>query len=99
MMEVLEWLVLVIIIGFQARAFWQGRQDSAQLAALFPLGSGLRLTRHQDEATGQQVDVLLVVGATPEFEAMLAPLPPPARASARSTPTKHRSTTAFRRAL
>ena len=68
MMEVLEWLVLVVIIGFQAYAFWQGKQASAQLAALFPLGSGLRLTRHQDEATGQQVDVLLVVGATPEFE-------------------------------
>ena len=71
MMEVLEWLVLVIIIGFQAHAFWQGKQASAQLAALFPPGSALRLTRHQDEATGQQVDVLLVAGATPEFENVL----------------------------
>ena len=68
MMEVLEWLVLVIIIGFQGRAFWQGKMASAQLAALFPPSSALRLTRHQDEATGQQVDVLLVVGAMPEFE-------------------------------
>ena len=68
MMEVLEWLVLVIIIGFQVRAFWQGRQDSAQLAALFPPGNALRLTRHQDETTGQLVDVLLVSGATPAFE-------------------------------
>jgi hypothetical protein len=66
-MEVVEWLALLVIIGFQARAFWQGRLASAQLAALFPASSTLRLTRHQDAATGQQVDVLLAVGATPDF--------------------------------
>jgi hypothetical protein len=66
-MEVVEWLALLIIIGFQARAFWQGRLASEQLAALFPASSTLRLTRHQDAATGQQVDVLLATGATPDF--------------------------------
>jgi hypothetical protein len=66
-MEVVEWLALLVIIGFQARAFWQGRLASAQLAALFPASSTLRLTRHQDAATGQQVDVLLATGATPDF--------------------------------
>jgi hypothetical protein len=66
-MEVVEWLALLVIIGFQARAFWQGRLASAQLAALFPASSALRLTRHQDAATGQQVDVLLATGATPDF--------------------------------
>lgn len=66
-MEVVEWLALLMIIGFQARAFWQGRLASEQLAALFPVSSTLRLTRHQDAATGQQVDVLLAVGATPDF--------------------------------
>lgn len=68
-MQFLEWLVLAVIIGFQARAFWQGRQASAQLAALFPPSSLLHLTRHRDEATGQQTDVLdLPAGATPAFE-------------------------------
>jgi hypothetical protein len=66
-MEVVEWLALLIIIGFQARAFWQGRLASAQLAAVFPASSVLRLTRHQDAATGQLVDVLLATGATPDF--------------------------------
>ena len=66
-MEVVEWLALLVIIGFQARAFWQGRLASEQLAALFPASSTLRLTRHQDAASGQQVDVLLAVGATPDF--------------------------------
>jgi len=66
-MEVVEWLALLIIIGFQARAFWQGRLASEQLATLFPESSTLRLTRHQDEATGQLVDVLLATGATPDF--------------------------------
>jgi hypothetical protein len=66
-MEVLEWLALLVIIGFQARAFWQGRLASEQLAALFPASSTLRLTRHQDAATGQLVDVLLATGATPDF--------------------------------
>jgi hypothetical protein len=66
-MEVVEWLALLVIIGFQARAFWQGRLASEQLAALFPASSTLRLTRHQDAATGQQVDVLLATGATPDF--------------------------------
>ncbi|GAB3637497.1 hypothetical protein GCM10027422_30870 [Hymenobacter arcticus] len=66
-MEALEWLALLAIIGFQARAFWQGRLASAQLAALFPASSTLRLTRHQDAATGQSVDVLLATGATPDF--------------------------------
>jgi len=67
-MEVLEWLVLALIIAFQARAFWQGRRASAQLAALFPPGAALHLTRHLDEATGQQVDVLETpAGATTEF--------------------------------
>ncbi|MFD1873754.1 hypothetical protein [Hymenobacter bucti] len=67
-MEILEWLVLMLIIGFQARAFWQGRQASAQLAALFPPSAALHLTRHLDEATGQQVDVLEApAGATAEF--------------------------------
>lgn len=66
-MEVVEWLALLIIIGFQARAFWQGRLASAQLAAVFPASSTLRLTRHQDAATGQLVDVLLATGATPDF--------------------------------
>jgi hypothetical protein len=66
-MEVVEWLALLIIIGFQARAFWQGRLASAQLAAVFPASSSLRLTRHQDAATGQLVDVLLATGATPDF--------------------------------
>jgi hypothetical protein len=66
-MEVVEWLALLMIIGFQARAFWQGRLASEQLAVLFPASSTLRLTRHQDAATGQQVDVLLAVGATPDF--------------------------------
>jgi hypothetical protein len=66
-MEVVEWLALLIIIGFQARAFWQGRLASLQLAALFPPSATLRLTRHQDAATGQQVDVLLATGATPDF--------------------------------
>jgi hypothetical protein len=68
MVQVLEWLVLAVIIGFQLWAFWQGRQGSARLAALFPPSSALRLTRHQDETTGQLVDVLLVSGATPDFE-------------------------------
>lgn len=67
-MEVLEWVVLAFIIGFQARAFWQGRQASTQLAALFPPGSALHLTRHLDETTGQRVDVLETpAGATTEF--------------------------------
>lgn len=66
-MEVVEWLALLVIIGFQARAFWQGRLASAQLAAVFPASSTLRLTRHQDAATGQLVDVLLATGATPDF--------------------------------
>lgn len=66
-MEVVEWLALLIIIGFQVRAFWQGRLASAQLAAVFPASSTLRLTRHQDAATGQLVDVLLATGATPDF--------------------------------
>jgi hypothetical protein len=66
-MEVVEWLALLMIIGFQALAFWQGRLASEQLAALFPASSTLRLTRHQDAATGQLVDVLLVTGATPDF--------------------------------
>lgn len=66
-MEIVEWLALLVIIGFQARAFWQGRLASEQLAALFPASSTLRLTRHQDAATGQQVDVLLATGATPDF--------------------------------
>jgi hypothetical protein len=66
-MEVVEWLALLVIIGFQARAFWQGKLASEQLAALFPASSTLRLTRHQDTATGQQVDVLLATGATPDF--------------------------------
>ena len=67
-MEVLEWLVLVIIIGFQTRAFWQGKQANTQLAMLFPPSTALRLTRHQDETTGQQVDVLLVDEPTLAFE-------------------------------
>lgn len=67
-MEILEWLVLVLIIAFQARAFWQGRQASAQLAALFPPSAALHLTRHLDEATAQQVDVLETpASATAEF--------------------------------
>jgi len=67
-MEVVEWLALLVIVGFQARAFWQGRQASAQLAALFPPSAALHLTRHRDEATGQQVDVLETpAGATTEF--------------------------------
>ena len=66
-MEVVEWLALLVIIGFQARAFWQGRLASEQLAALFPASNTLRLTRHQDAATSQQVDVLLATGATPDF--------------------------------
>jgi hypothetical protein len=67
-MEVVEWLVLLVIIGFQARAFWQGRQASAQLAALFPPSAALRLTRHFDELTSQQVDVLETpAGAAAEF--------------------------------
>jgi hypothetical protein len=66
-MEVVEWLALLVIIGFQTRAFWQGRLASEQLAALFPASSTLRLTRHQDAATGQLVDVLLATGATPDF--------------------------------
>ena len=57
-MEFLEWAVLVIIVGFQVRAFWQGRQASAELATLFPPSSALRLTRHYDLETSQQVDVL-----------------------------------------
>ena len=68
MVQVLEWLVLAVIIGFQLWAFWQGRQGSARLATLFPPSSALRLTRHQDETTHQLVDVLLVSGATPDFE-------------------------------
>jgi hypothetical protein len=66
-MEVVEWLALLVIIGLQARAFWQGRLASLQLAALFPASSALRLTRHQEAATGQLVDVLLATGATPDF--------------------------------
>jgi hypothetical protein len=70
-MEALEWLALLIVIGFQARAFWQSRGASAQLAALFPPSSALRLARHQDEVSGQQADVLLATGATPDFEAVV----------------------------
>ena len=67
-MEIIEWLVLAVIISFQGRAFWQGRLASAQLAALFPPSAALHLTRHQDEATGQQVDVLETTGnPTAEF--------------------------------
>jgi hypothetical protein len=67
-MEILEWLVLALIIAFQARAFWQGRQASAQLAALFPPSTALHLTRHLDETTGQQVDVLEApAGSIAEF--------------------------------
>ncbi|GAA4500981.1 hypothetical protein GCM10023172_22150 [Hymenobacter ginsengisoli] len=70
-MEALEWLALLIVIGFQARAFWQSRGASAQLAALFPASSALRLARHLDEVSGQQVDVLLASGTTPDFEAVV----------------------------
>ena len=67
-MEIIEWLVLAVIISFQGRAFWQGRLASAQMAALFPPSAALHLTRHQDEATGQQVDVLETTGnPTAEF--------------------------------
>lgn len=70
-MEALEWLALLIVIGFQARAFWQSRAASAHLAALFPPSSTLRLARHHDEVSGQQADVLLATGATPDFEAVV----------------------------
>jgi hypothetical protein len=70
-MEALEWLALLIVIGFQARAFWQSRGASAQLGTLFPPSSALRLARHHDEVSGQQADVLLATGATPDFEAVV----------------------------
>jgi hypothetical protein len=70
-MQVLEWLTLLIIVGFQARAFWQSRLASTQLAAMFPPSSGLRLAQHHDEVSGQQADVLLAVGTTPDFEAVV----------------------------
>jgi hypothetical protein len=70
-MEVVEWLALLIIMGFQARAFWQSQGASTQLAALFPPSSALRLGQHHDEVSGQRADVLLTSGATPDFEAVV----------------------------
>ena len=68
-MQYLEWLALIIIIGFQLRAFWQSRGNSTRLAALFPPSAALRLIRHHDDTTGQQVDVLETAGGTtPEFD-------------------------------